>query len=202
MNVVLLEDLALRGFEGEQVAVKPGFARNFLIPTRKAVYATPENQARHVVARSEEERALMEERRDFAQFKARAATKPLSFTRKVGIDGQTLEVPLTLLELAAAVRKQLKRRVEEGDIRLPRGTVVKALGELEIKVEVALPQLMVVEAAAEGGGGGAGKKATAAGGLKKEAVAVKVVIHKDEAKRDRKAGGGGGGEGDSGGPSE
>ena len=50
--MVLLEDLAVRGFAGEEVSVKPGFARNFLIPTRKAVYATPENKGRFVVERS------------------------------------------------------------------------------------------------------------------------------------------------------
>lgn len=50
--MVLLEDLAVRGFAGEEVQVKPGFARNFLIPNHKAVYATPENKDRFVVQRS------------------------------------------------------------------------------------------------------------------------------------------------------
>lgn len=49
---MLLEDLAVRGFAGEEVQVKPGFARNFLIPNHKAVYATPENKDRFVVQRS------------------------------------------------------------------------------------------------------------------------------------------------------
>lgn len=52
VNVVLLEDLAVRGFAGEEVQVKPGFARNFLVPNHKAVYATPENKGRFVVQRS------------------------------------------------------------------------------------------------------------------------------------------------------
>lgn len=118
MNVVLLEDLAVRGFLGEEVQVKPGFARNFLVPNHKAVYATPENKERFIVQRTEAELALMEEKRDFVLFKERAARKPLKFTRKVEVDGTTLEQPLTKTELATAIRKHLKRRVEETDLKL------------------------------------------------------------------------------------
>ena len=50
--MVLLDDLAVRGFAGEEVQVKPGFARNFLVPNHKAVYATPENKERFLVQRS------------------------------------------------------------------------------------------------------------------------------------------------------
>lgn len=60
----------------------------------------------------------MEEKRDFVSFKERAARKPLAFTRKVALDNVTLEEPLTKAELAAAVRKHLKRRVEEEALKL------------------------------------------------------------------------------------
>lgn len=66
----------------------------------------------------EEELALMEEKRDFALFKERAARKPLAFTRKLALDGTTLEQPLTKEELVSAIRKHLKRRVEEKDLKL------------------------------------------------------------------------------------
>ena len=194
VNVVLLEDLALRGFAGEEVAVKPGYARNFLIPGRKAVYATADNKAQHVVARSDEERGLLEERRDFVQFKARATHRALTFTRKVTLDGTSLEQPLTKAELAAAVRKQLKRRVEETDIRLPRGTEVKVLGDLEIKVEVGVPQLLLMQEQQQQQqeGGAATAAGEKKGGIKekREAVSVKVTIQKDETKRDRRVSGG------------
>ena len=43
MQVILLEKLQKLGGLGDEVRVKPGFARNFLIPQGKAVAATPEN---------------------------------------------------------------------------------------------------------------------------------------------------------------
>ena len=42
--MVLRESMDTVGFLGEEVSVKAGFARNYLIPQQKAVYATPENR--------------------------------------------------------------------------------------------------------------------------------------------------------------
>tara|TARA_B100000242_G_C42999390_1_gene464270 strand:+ start:463 stop:1044 length:582 start_codon:yes stop_codon:yes gene_type:complete len=44
MNVILLEKIKKLGDVGDEVLVKPGFARNFLIPNKKALYATPDNR--------------------------------------------------------------------------------------------------------------------------------------------------------------
>jgi len=52
VNVVLLEDLNDKGFKGDELPVKPGFARNFLIPGRKAVYATPVNKEKYVIEKT------------------------------------------------------------------------------------------------------------------------------------------------------
>ncbi len=46
INVVLTEDLANLGKTGELVRVRPGYARNFLIPRGLAIGATAENVAR------------------------------------------------------------------------------------------------------------------------------------------------------------
>ena len=53
IHVVLTEDLANLGKSGELVRVRPGFARNYLIPRGLAVSATEENKA--LVGRFEEE---------------------------------------------------------------------------------------------------------------------------------------------------
>ena len=45
MDVILLEKIHKLGDLGEQVKVKSGFGRNYLIPNGKAVSATPENIA-------------------------------------------------------------------------------------------------------------------------------------------------------------
>jgi large subunit ribosomal protein L9 len=43
MDVILLEKVANLGNLGDRVAVRSGFARNFLLPKGKATLATPDN---------------------------------------------------------------------------------------------------------------------------------------------------------------
>ena len=43
MNVILLERVPKLGQMGDVVKVKPGFARNFLLPQKKALRATKDN---------------------------------------------------------------------------------------------------------------------------------------------------------------
>jgi len=74
MQVILLERVDKLGSIGDVVAVRNGFARNFLLPQGKALLATDANKARF-----ERERTLIEER----NAKARAAAK----TDAESIDG-------------------------------------------------------------------------------------------------------------------
>jgi large subunit ribosomal protein L9 len=51
VQIILQDDLpGGKGYVGEVVTVKAGYARNYLIPTRKAYYATPENLERFGVS--------------------------------------------------------------------------------------------------------------------------------------------------------
>ncbi len=56
MNVILLEKVQNLGQLGDQVSVKAGFARNFLIPQGKAKAATKENVAEFEKVRAELEK--------------------------------------------------------------------------------------------------------------------------------------------------
>ncbi len=53
MRVILLEKVLNLGDLGDEVNVKPGYGRNFLLPRGKAVPATRENQARFEAQREE-----------------------------------------------------------------------------------------------------------------------------------------------------
>ena len=44
MEIILKEDIENLGFKDEMVTVKPGYARNFLIPQGKAIAATSSNK--------------------------------------------------------------------------------------------------------------------------------------------------------------
>ncbi len=46
MRVILTQTIESLGIIGSEVEVKPGYARNFLLPQKKALVATPENRRR------------------------------------------------------------------------------------------------------------------------------------------------------------
>jgi len=71
MNVVLLDNIQNLGQIGDQVAVKAGFARNFLLPQGKAVLATKANLVDFEQRRAEFEKAA---KTVLAQAQARAET--------------------------------------------------------------------------------------------------------------------------------
>jgi large subunit ribosomal protein L9 len=66
MNVILLERVPKLGQMGDVVKVKPGFARNYLLPQKKALRATDANRARFEKQRAQLE-AINLSRRDEAQ---------------------------------------------------------------------------------------------------------------------------------------
>ena len=53
MEVILLERVARLGQMGDVVRVKDGFARNFLLPSGKALRATEANRSRFEAMKSE-----------------------------------------------------------------------------------------------------------------------------------------------------
>ena len=57
VHVILLEPVTNLGILGDEVNVKPGYARNYLLPQHLAVRATPENRDLFEGRRAELERA-------------------------------------------------------------------------------------------------------------------------------------------------
>lgn len=76
MQVILLERIRKLGQMGDVVNVKDGFARNFLLPQKKALRATDENRARF-----EKEKARLEVRNNELKTEAEKVS--------TGLDGKT-----------------------------------------------------------------------------------------------------------------
>ena len=87
MDVILLEKISNLGELGDLVSVKPGYARNFLVPQGKAVWATAEAKTR-VDERRRELAALDAERLEVAQAKLHLLPAELTLQRKAGEEGR------------------------------------------------------------------------------------------------------------------
>ncbi|MCU0561068.1 MAG: 50S ribosomal protein L9 [Desulfobacterales bacterium] len=62
MRVILTQTIESLGIIGSEVEVKPGYARNFLLPQKKAVAATPENRRRMEQEKTKFELQIAKER--------------------------------------------------------------------------------------------------------------------------------------------
>lgn len=147
MQVILLERTQGLGELGEEVHVKPGFARNFLIPKGKAVVATAENRAGFELRRAELERRQAQ---DVGSAEARAAAlegTTLTIARKVGSGGR-LFGSVGTADVAEAIGAT-GVEVQRSEVRLS-ATPVRQIGEYEVLVrlhpEVEAKLTLVVEA--------------------------------------------------------
>ncbi len=133
MEVILLEKIRNLGELGERVRVRPGYARNYLLPQGKAVPATPENVAAFEARRRELEEAAA---RALAEAEARRealAGQVIEIAARVGGEGKlfgSVGAP-DIVEAAKARGLRLERR----EIRLPQGPL-RQVGEHEVAIQL------------------------------------------------------------------
>ena len=133
MEIILLETVERLGQLGDVVRVRPGYARNYLIPQGKARYATEENLAEVRARREELERKAQEalaaatRRRDaLAGFAVAVQVETNPDGKLFGSVGPT-EIARAMSEAGADLERQ--------EIRLPDGPL-RELGEHEVAVHL------------------------------------------------------------------
>jgi len=88
MDVILLERVHNLGQIGDVVKVKPGYARNFLLPNKKALRATEANKARFESQRAQIEAANLEKRGEAESIRERVDGLKVVLIRQAGETGQ------------------------------------------------------------------------------------------------------------------
>ena len=135
MEVILLEKIENLGDLGDKVNVKPGFARNHLIPKAKAKYATEENLKEFEEKREELEKIAKE-------------TLDIALKRKEKLDGFTIKIVAEANEEGLLfgsigpyeVEKQLlanDQEIERKEIRMPDGAI-KKIGEYSMSIHLGI----------------------------------------------------------------
>ena len=133
MEIILLEKINKLGDPGDLVIVKPGYARNFLIPTGKAIRANKENKAEYEQRKVSLEKAELERKSSAVELADKLKSLKISIQVPVSEEG-TLYGSIGTREISDAINVH-GLEVEKGTIRLPEGTL-KELGEYELDVEL------------------------------------------------------------------
>ena len=131
MEIILKKDVENLGLEFDTVNVKPGYARNFLIPQGYALLATPKNKAAleaTLEARKEEEAKLIAAATAIIE-KLKATT--ISISAKVGT-GDKIFGSINNATLAEELAKA-GVEIDKKYIKIP-GNTIKRTGKFSAKV--------------------------------------------------------------------
>jgi large subunit ribosomal protein L9 len=132
IEVILLERIESLGQMGEVVRVRPGFARNFLLPKKKALRATKANLAYFETQRTQLEAANLQRRSEAEKVAGKVDGLTVVVIRQAGESGQ-LYGSVTARDIADAVHSG-GLTVERQQIVLDRP--IKALGLHKLKVRL------------------------------------------------------------------
>lgn len=131
MQIILMEKVVNLGGLGDLVNVKPGYARNFLIPTGKAKRATLAAKAEFEVKRVELEKAAAEKLAAAQAFAEKLNGVVVTIARKAGVDGR-LFGSVSNFDVADALKAQ-GFDVEKSSVRMPLGPL-KTVSETSLEV--------------------------------------------------------------------
>lgn len=133
MEVILLEKVHKLGNLGDQVKVKPGYGRNYLIPSGKAVSATTDNIAKFDARRAELEKQQQEVLALANSRSEKLSVVSITIARKAGSEGKlfgsvgTIDIADTVTASGVELAKH--------EIRLPEGPL-RNTGEYDIDVQL------------------------------------------------------------------
>jgi len=148
MKVILMSDLRARGRRGQVVEVKPGFARNFLLPQGLALVATAGN-----LKRFEQEKKKIHAKNDAArdaaaEIGAKVSAVKLEIPKRAQENG-TLYGSVTPGEIVAALAER-GIEVDRRQVDLAGG--IKSVGDHLVRVDLhaeVVAELTVTVSAAE-----------------------------------------------------
>ncbi len=141
MQVILLEKVNKLGNLGDIVKVAKGYARNFLLPQKKARRATDEAIQEFETRRAELEKAAAEKLLAAQQIGEKLAGSTVQISQKSGVDGR-LFGSVTNNDIANALKAQ-GFDIEKVQLRLPEGPL-KAVGDHMVQVSLHTDVLVTV----------------------------------------------------------
>ena len=133
VQVVLTENISSLGKDGDVVEVAPGYARNFLFPSGKAVNVTP-SVLKQIERKREKEKIAAEEiKKEALNFKTALKTiGRFTIKKQVGEDG-VLFGTVTNGDVAEAIKVSTKKEIDRRDIQVPD---IHTLGSYKVQIKL------------------------------------------------------------------
>jgi len=134
MKVILSEDVKGKGKKGELVNVSDGYARNFLLPRKLAVLATPENMTIMNKQENERKKKLEADKALANELAARLENVLVKITARSGEEGGKLFGSITSKEISEELKKQHGVEIEKN--KIVQDEPIKSYGAYEVKCKL------------------------------------------------------------------
>ena len=133
MKVILLENLKRIGSIGEVIDVKRGFARNFLIANKKALYASKENIKQVEKIKSELSKKDNEKKQD-AKIISEKINKKEYIVKKLSTENKELYGSVKPTEISKLIYEKSKIEIKPSMIQPIKE--IKSLGKFKVKISL------------------------------------------------------------------
>ena len=133
MKVILLENVKRIGSIGEVIDVKRGFARNFLIANKKALYASKENISQVEKIKSELSKKDNEKKKNAKQT-AEQINKKEYLIKKLSTENNELYGSVKPTEISKIILETNKVDIKPSMIQPV--TEIKSLGKFKVKISL------------------------------------------------------------------
>jgi len=133
MKVILLENVKRIGSIGEVIDVKRGFARNYLIANKKALYASKENIKEVEKIKTDLSKKDNEKKKEAAQIAEKINGKEYS-VKKLSTENNELYGSVKPTEIAKLIQEENKIEIKPSMIQPVQE--IKALGKFKVKISL------------------------------------------------------------------
>ena len=133
MKVILLENVKRIGSIGEIIDVKRGFARNFLIANKKALYASKENIKEVEKIKSELSKKDNEKKKEASQIAEQINGKEY-FVKKLSTENNELYGSVKPTEISKIILHEIKVEIKPSMIQPIKE--IKSLGKFKVKISL------------------------------------------------------------------
>ena len=133
MKIILLENLRKIGSIGDIINVKRGFARNYLIAKKKALYASKENIKEVAKIKSDLGKKDLEKKKDAKQIFEEINGKTFSI-KKLNTENNELYGSVKPTEISKIILENVKLDIKPSLIQLTKE--IKALGVFKVKINL------------------------------------------------------------------
>ena len=133
MKVILLENITKIGSIGEVIDVKRGFARNFLIANKKALYASKENIKEVEKMKNELNKKDLEKKKDAKNISEKLKSKQY-IVKKLSTENNELYGSVKPTEISKIILENDKIEIKPSMIQLTND--IKSLGEFKVLINL------------------------------------------------------------------